>query len=153
MSKITATSTPDEILANIVKRLEALEGGGKKLVKVTNVSAVSGITIANGGITTVRTTVAWQDAAITDNPKPDLYWDLYINNDNNGAYRWPGGASLTSTQIREIYVHQRRVSSGLGGDNSKGYWDTTIHNNTGSSITVYMYTAAVYLSGQSGSTT
>jgi len=141
-----------ELLANHEKRIQRLEKGGISLVKWPGLEGPTEVTLANGAETVITVTTSWKDSSIQVNPFADLYYELYLNNDNNTLYSWPGGASITDTQRKELYVQVRKAGSLISQNPNKSYHQLTIHNATGSPVTLYFYFGTPYVSGQTGST-
>jgi hypothetical protein len=98
MSSTVDNKKLEDIIIDLARRLRRLETGGKPLAG--NSTPASGlIALAAGAdITGLAATLSWVNPNVRAVMGAVPYFKIYVDNDNNDAYLWPSGASLSSGQ-------------------------------------------------------
>lgn len=139
-----------DILAQLSRRIDTLETGGKPMLGLTASGSLS-ITLAAGvDSTAIGSTISWTNPNVTAPMNGIPYLALYVDTDNVATHLWPVGTSLTSGQ-RNVdfrwFLDQRYLSQFNNQTRTRIY----LKNNDSGSHTYYLYIQWIFMQGGSGS--
>jgi len=99
MSSVPRIKSTEEIISGILRRLFALETGGKEMAGISGLASGS-ITLDSGEqINSLYSTLSWVDEEETKNPAGTPYISVFVDTDGDVDYLWPYGASLSAEQL------------------------------------------------------
>lgn len=149
MGKVYTPETISDILADLSRRVDNLETGGKPIVDLTSRASAS-FTLASGADTTLAVTLSWTDSTVTTYPKGLPHFSLYIDNDDNGAYFYPDGVSLSSGQL-DTFVYWQLDDNDQKSNQYRSRAVYYIRNDDSVSHDYYFYVRWLYVTGGASS--
>lgn len=150
MSQNYIPQTLADQVAELSRRIEALETGAKPLVEYSGATFIGSVTLAAGAASRVTSTLDWSDSSVTTNPGGELYLAIYVDTDNDGDYLWHSGASLSDND-RKLTISLIKDLAHLDNNNDSNRIQWRIVNNDASQHTYYLYSGFTYLGGGSSS--
>lgn len=150
MSKATTPTELNDVLADIFRRLQNLETGADPSLSVTAATSAGSVTLAANAKATVTSTLSWTDADETVNPGGEFHPIVFIDTDNNGAFLYPTGGSLTSAQ-KALGLQVFNDGLYVNNNTNENRAHMVLQNLDASDHTYYIYTLWVYQTGGSSS--
>ena len=116
--------------------LQALVVGAGQLVATT-------WTLTSQGVASTSANQVFTSKPVSSVTGISPFLDIYVDNDNNSAYLFPVGASLTGTGLLSLFVGL--TISNTSYSNSLGAWFIQVNNRDTASHTYYIHTRCGYL--------
>lgn len=140
----------EDTIIQILRRIKRLETGAKPAVGISGRGSTGALVVGAGAdLTGLAVTLSWVDTNVLVNPGAMAYVEVYVDNDNNPAYQWPSGVSLSSGQ-KNLQFDQFMDGAFLASDPNKSRWRAYLKNLDSGSHTYYIYITFVYNTGGSG---
>jgi hypothetical protein len=140
----------EDIIINMERRLARLETGGRPMAGLSGDATGTFALAGNTAQDNIAITLAWDDPDIQAQPKGDPYITIYVDTDNDSAYEWPYGASLSAGQ-KNMEIEMFKNWLYLKNNPNQSRVSMRIANRDSGSHTYYLHVAWVYLKGASGS--
>lgn len=139
----------EDIIAGLARRISKLETGGKPVTGLSAQSFVS-VPLTAGNEVTLAATLAWNDTSVPVNPNGIPYLAVYVDNDENPAYLWPAGSSMSAGQKNMTFDWFLNYED-LDNNSNRSQVYVRIKNNDSGSHTYYLHIQWVYTNASSGS--
>lgn len=144
--------TLNDYLNDLTNRISRLETGGRPISAISDLAWADIPLTAGADITGLAATLSWSNPNILVNPSGIPYISIYVDTDDDPAYLWPSGVSLSAGQ-KNLQFDWFMSLYDLQNDTNESRVRIYLKNNDSNSHTYYFYLRWLYVAGGSGSPT
>lgn len=149
MSSTIQIKRVEDYIAELSRRIDRLEAGGKPMAGISPIGKVS-FTLASGAFEDdIAATLAWSNPDVLANPKGTPQFSIYVDTDEDENYAWPYGLSLNAGQ-KDLEFDWFLNANFAVGNTNKNRVTFSLKNRDSNSHTYHIYINWLYLTGGSG---
>lgn len=148
MSRVILPTDLNDILADLSRRVDNLETGGKPIAKVADEASGSSGSVSAGSQTLFTSTISWSDATVEEALLAIPHWVLYVDTDDDITQQYGGGSNVAEENHLVLpYLDQ----ASLEADNFRSRFRLFVQNQDSVAHEYFLHIQFLYISASSGS--
>jgi len=139
-----------DYIGALKQRIDRLETGGKPMIGRSGIGGALIELDPSEEIGSIAATLSWNETDVVVTPNGIPYFAIFVDNDNDPAYLWPSGVSLSSGQ-KNLEFDWFLDADDFDSNGNRTRVRVRMKNNDGSAHDYYFYVIWTYMKGGSGS--